>query len=57
MNIEYITYITDCLFSIGGDIWLYGEERESRVHLRTNEIMSSQERLHQNTNYQQENKH
>ena len=50
-------YSTGCLFSIGGDIWFYGEERESRVYLGTNEIMFSQERLHQNTNYQQENKY
>ena len=41
--------------ALGGDVWFYGEERESGVHSRTDEIVYCQERLHQNTDHQQEN--
>ena len=44
-------------FIIGGDFWFHGEERESRIYLRTDETVFGQERLHPNTDHQQEDQH
>ena len=41
-------------YPIGGDLWIDGKERKSGVYPGTNATVSGQERLHPNTNYQQE---
>jgi len=39
---------------IGGDIWVNGKERESGIHIGTDEALFGEERLCANSDYQQE---
>lgn len=61
----YLTYVTcwpedslwPCDLNLGGDLWLDGEEGEDRVYSGADEVVSGQERLHQDSDHQQENQH
>lgn len=64
-DLLYLTYVTcwpedslwPCDLFLGGDLWLDGEEGEDRVYSGADEVVSGQERLHQDSDHQQENQH